>query len=104
MEPVWIFIWGRAMWRVMGQSRLSRLICVGLVVSGVGYLAQAALVWLGFIRPPSWVEQQWWERPELPYLASVPICLVVAFRVWEKAARAWGSGREAEEPEEEAGG
>jgi hypothetical protein len=104
MSPAYIFIWGRAMWRIMGQSRLSGLICVGLVVSGVGYLVQAALIWLGFIRPPSWGEQQWWERLELSELVSVPICLAVAFRMWEKATRAWGSWREAEEPEEEAGG
>jgi hypothetical protein len=91
MEPPWIFVWGLSLWRILARARLSRLLCVGLVLSGLGWLGDAASMWLAFMqsfRAPGW----WGEYPGL-YTWYVVVYVLVAFRMWEAAARAWGSWR-----------
>lgn len=99
MAYVWILVWGPALQRVMRQARLSRLICVGLVLSGADYLAQAvatSLVAADSIRTPA---ADWLGRAAV---LSVPVAILyfaVAMRMWEAVVRAWGSWKQTEDEE-----
>jgi hypothetical protein len=91
MEPPWIFVWGLGLWRILARARLSRLLCVGLLLSGLGWLGDAAMLWLGTAkamrsRPDGWLL----ELRHVPYAV---LYFAVAVRMWEAAARAWGSWR-----------
>jgi hypothetical protein len=101
MEPPWIFVWGLGLWRLLRRSRLSRLVCLGLIVSGIGYLWDSAGVW--YVTVGLWRDRgvhDWIEKG--CQIASLPFAIVwfaVGVRMWEAAARAWGSWRLPEDEE-----
>jgi len=99
MEPPWIVVWGLGLWRILARARLSRLICVGLLLTGVGYLADAAWIWFGAADLIRHRGRDWFLDWSVLHVWYVPVYLLVAIRVWEKSARAWGSWRLTEDEE-----
>ena len=93
MAYVWILVWGRGLWRTLARARLSMLLCVGLVFAGLDYLSQAAWMWLGAADLIRHRRNYWFLDWFLLHVWYVPVYLLVAIRMWEKSARAWGSWR-----------
>ncbi len=91
MEPPWIFVWGPALQRVLRQARLSRLVCAGLVLSGIHRLVEAGWMWLGTAEAVRARGEDW--LLDLRYVPYAVLYFVVAIRMWEAVARAWGSWR-----------
>jgi len=104
MPFVWIFVWGPRLQRVVRQGRLSRLLCAGLLVSALGYLAGSLSWWPQALLPPTYAEAEpvWvLQAPILSVsLVLTAVHLGAAFRMLEAAIRAWGTWRQdtAEEP------
>lgn len=100
MPYVWILVWGRAMWRILETRRLSLLICVGLVASGVGYVVTAAGLWGGIA--PAGADMgrlaAWLTRPMACLGPFVPAYLAAGFRLVEVAVQRWRSWNLADDP------
>jgi hypothetical protein len=103
MAYVWILVWGPALQRVVRQTRLSRLICLGLVVSGIGYVGESAgLRWMAVDPRTPLGRSEWMDIVQQTlWLLFSMADFAAGIRMCEAAARAWGSWRDAADSEDD---
>ena len=107
MGYVWILVWGPKLQRVVRQCRLSRLLCAGLLVSSIGFVAELLAFSMAL---PSGAEtpwELWWPLRAVALLTWV--VLVVAYfgaacQMFEAVVRKWGTWPDEGGAEEEATG
>ncbi|MCJ7822359.1 MAG: hypothetical protein MUQ26_04645 [Armatimonadetes bacterium] len=104
MGYVWILVWGPKLQRVVRQCRLSRLLCAGLLVSSIGFVANLLAVWVDLLSGVRTPWEPWWPLWAVALLTWV--VLVVAYfgaacQMLEAAVQKWGTWRDEGDAEEE---
>lgn len=97
MEYVWILVWGPKLQRVVRQSRLSRLLCAGLLVSSIGFVADLLIVWVGVFLGNRTHWEAWWPLRAVALLAWVVVVVAYfgsACQMFEAVVRKWGTWRD----------
>jgi hypothetical protein len=94
--PDLIWIWGRAMWRLMGRRRVSPFVWAGMAVFALKHLgAGLVLIAEHWVDPPPGVSDQAWA--EFTGTAGTAVIgaiqTVAAWRVLSVARKLWGSWR-----------
>jgi hypothetical protein len=97
MEYVWILVWGPKLRRVVRQSRLSRMLCAGLLVTSIGFVAELLIVWLGVLFG-NWTHWEvWWPLRAVGLLTWVVVVVAYygsACRMFEAVVQNWGTWRD----------
>jgi len=105
MEYVWILVWGPKLQRVVRQSRLSRLLCAGLLVSSIGFVGDLLGIWM-VLFSAAWTPREfWWPLRALALLTWVVMvvaCFGAACQMIEAAVQKWGTWRDEGDAGEEA--
>ena len=107
MGYVWILVWGPKLQRVVRQCRLSRLLCAGLLVSSISFVAELLVGWgdILFGARTGW-GFGWPLRAValLTWAALVVAHFGAACQMLEAAVQKWGTWRDEGGAEEEATG
>ena len=107
MGYVWILVWGPKLQRVVRQCRLSRLLCAGLLVSSIGFVAELLVGWgdILFGARTGW-GFGWPLRAValLTWAALVVAHFGAACQMFEAVVRKWGTWRDNGEAGEEPAG
>jgi hypothetical protein len=97
MEYVWILVWGPKLQRVVRQSRLSRLLCAGLLVSSISFVAELLVSWVDVLFGDRTRWEHWWPLRALALLTWVVLVVTyfgAACQMFEAVVRKWGTWRD----------